>query len=113
MYLLVGHKMRHVLRREAALSLNLSGESEQLIAEQVATGRYKSADEVIRKALYLLSLDADYREQQSRELRKEIQVGLDELERGEVIHYETTQALEDDIKTTGREILKQGRMQTG
>ena len=74
-------------------------EFEPFIEYQVATGRYHSPQEVVSDALRLL------REQGLETLRKEIQVGIDELDCGKEIVIENEEALErffDDIKTEGR-----------
>ena len=59
--------------------LSLPAELEQFVQHQVASGRYRSVDDVVQAGLSLLK----ERQQKLDELRAEIQIGLDELDRGE------------------------------
>jgi len=56
--------------------------------ESIATGLYNSASEVIREALRLLEERDEMRRMRLGSLRKEINVGLDQLQRGEVCEYD-------------------------
>ncbi len=67
------------------MNVSLTPELERLVGVKVKTGMYHSASEVIRDALRLLIERDRLRELRVEELRKEIQVGLDELDRGEGI----------------------------
>jgi antitoxin ParD1/3/4 len=62
------------------MSLSLTPETERRIAEQLQKGRYQSADEVIVAALALL----DERERRLAELRQQIEVGAEQIDRGQV-----------------------------
>lgn len=62
------------------MSLSLTPETERRIAEQLQKGRYQSADEVIVAALALL----DERERRLAELRQQIEVGVEQIDRGQV-----------------------------
>ncbi len=62
------------------MSLSLTPETERRIAEQLQKGRYQSADEVIVAALALL----DERERCLAELRQQIDVGAEQIDRGQV-----------------------------
>jgi antitoxin ParD1/3/4 len=78
-------------------------ELQQFVDQELASGRYKAAEEVICAGLRLL------REQKLYELRGEIQRGLDQLDRGEGIELEDESALRgffEDIKTRGRQRLE-------
>ena len=70
----------------------------------VATGLYNSASEVIREALRLLEERDELRRTRLGSLRKEISVGLDQLEAGEVSEYDdrSLSTIAADIKTKGR-----------
>lgn len=89
---------------------SLPPEFEEFVEQELASGRYLSADEVVCEGLRLLR----DREQRLAELRKDIDVGWAQMERGEVIEIETErahQALFDDIKARGmmqREALPSG-----
>ena len=80
---------------------------EELVQQKVATGLYNSASEVIREALRLLEERDELRKVRVGTLRKEISVGLDQLERGEVSEYDdrSLDTLAADIKGKGRKRL--------
>ncbi len=62
---------------------------QEKIQAKVATGRYENAEEVISQALKLLEKwDKGYQEWEE-ETRKKVEVGLAEIERGEVLDGET------------------------
>lgn len=50
---------------------------ESFIKQQIATGRYTSASEVVREALRLLEERQELRETQLRNLRAQLQEGID------------------------------------
>ena len=66
-----------------AMNISLTPEIEQIVSERVASGRYRSAVDVIREALELLIVRDASEEQHLDQLRAEIAVGLDQLRRGE------------------------------
>lgn len=66
------------------MSLSLTSETEQMIALQLATGRYQSADEVILAGLVLL----DERERRLTELRQQIEIGAEQIRRGKTVDGE-------------------------
>ena len=65
------------------MNVSLTRELEKLVHEIVRSGMYSSASEVVREALRLLNEQEKLRRQKLEELRKEIQIGLDQIERGE------------------------------
>ena len=67
------------------MDVSLTPELEKRIAEKVATGLYGSPSEVVRESLRLLFSAQDLRGQRLEQLRADIQVGLDELDRDEGI----------------------------
>jgi antitoxin ParD1/3/4 len=54
-------------------SILLGDHFENFISEEISSGRYSSASEVVRTALRLLEIE----EQKIKQLRKEIQIGID------------------------------------
>ena len=81
----------------------LPPELPHFVERELASGRYRSRDEVICEGLRLL------RERRLYELRREIDVGLEQLDRGAGIELEDEQALKaffEDIKQRGRERLE-------
>ncbi len=68
---------------------SFSTELEQLVREELATGGYASEDELLLQAVRLL---AD-RNRRRQELRRELQIGRDQLDRGEGIELDSDEAL--------------------
>ena len=89
------------------MNVSLTPMLEELVQQKVATGLYNSASEVIREALRLLEERDEMRKMRLGTLRKEISVGLDQLERGEVSEYDdqSLNTLAADIKVKGRKRL--------
>lgn len=67
------------------MNVSLTAELERFVHTKVASGMYLSASEVVREALRLLAERDRAKELRVEELRREIQIGLDQLDRGEGI----------------------------
>ncbi len=67
------------------MNVSLTPELEQLIHKKVESGLYLSASEVVREALRLLEERDRLNALKLEELRKEIQVGIDQADRGELL----------------------------
>ena len=67
------------------MNVSLTPELEKLVASKVQSGRYQSASEVIREGLRLLDDQDRLRAVKLEEVRRKIQTGLDQLDRGEGI----------------------------
>jgi len=74
------------------MNVSLTPELERLVEEKVKSGRYQSASEVIREGLRLIEDQDRLRELRLQEVRKKIQAGLDQLDRGEGIPGEEVYA---------------------
>ncbi len=85
------------------MNVSLTPELEKLIGDKVESGMYQTASEVVREGLRLLHERDVMREEKLKDLRGKIQVGLDQLERGEGVPFDET--LLEDIKRRGRERL--------
>ena len=85
------------------MNVNLTPDLEALIREKVASGHYSDGSAVIREALHLL--DERDREKLER-LRAAIAVGLEEIERGEVIPF--TPELMAEIDREADRMLREG-----
>ncbi|WP_293146146.1 MULTISPECIES: type II toxin-antitoxin system ParD family antitoxin [unclassified Microcoleus] len=70
------------------MNISLTPELERLIQEQVKKGRYSSVSEMVGESLRLLWERDRIREKRVAELRQKIQVGIEELNRGEGIDGE-------------------------
>ncbi|MGD1716959.1 type II toxin-antitoxin system ParD family antitoxin [Dapis sp. BLCC M172] len=90
------------------MNISLSLEARKFIEEQVNSGRYSSATEVVGEALRLLSEKESIRAKYFVELKEKIRMGIEELDRGEGIDGEEVFAeLEADINRIETE-MKQG-----
>lgn len=70
---------------EPAVDIALSPDLERQIAETLETGRYASASEVISEGLRLLFAADLTRADRLARLREDIQIGLDQLDRGDSV----------------------------
>ena len=64
------------------MTIHLSGDREQLVRALIQSGRYASEDEVIAQALRLLQERDD--QAKLAVLRREIAVGIEQADRGEL-----------------------------
>ena len=70
------------------LNVSLTPELEKFVESKVASGRYQSASEVVREGLRLLEDRELSRRAALEEVRRQIAVGLDQAERGELFDGE-------------------------
>jgi len=76
------------------MNVSLTPALEKLVNDEMKSGQYKSANEVVREGLRRVRL----RRQKLAALRREIQIGIDEIKRGEYIEYDSVDELFDDIE---------------
>ncbi len=81
----------------ATRNVNLTKQLDQFIEQKVATGEFQNASEVVRAGLRLLSERDEDRAAKIEALKSAIQVGLDDLDRGD---YEVV----DDIEAWANEL---------
>jgi antitoxin ParD1/3/4 len=67
------------------MTVTLTPELEQFVAEQLKTGYYRSADDVIAQSLGMLRAQEEFIETHTAELREKIAVGLDQIRKGQVV----------------------------
>jgi antitoxin ParD1/3/4 len=65
------------------MEISLTPQHEQFIQEQIRSGKYYCASEVIRDALELLEERAHLNQRYIEKLKKEVAIGLEQLDRGE------------------------------
>lgn len=85
-----------------------SPELQQLVQEELDTGEYASQEELLLEAMRLL---AD-RNRRRQKLRDELQVGRDQLERGEGIELDSDEALKtflDEVATEANMEINAGK----
>jgi antitoxin ParD1/3/4 len=90
------------------MGLSLSPELQQLVEQQIASGKYRTTDEVLTEALRALG----EREAEIGDLRRELQIGIDELDRGESEEYDGSNIheLAEGVKRRGRQLLEASKL---
>ncbi len=71
------------------MNISLSSEIEKFIESQVESGKYPSAEEVIVAGIRLLEERERIYQGRFEELKKEIMLGVEASQRGEVVDGET------------------------
>ena len=85
------------------MNVSLTPELEQFVNNRVQSGLYHSASEVIRDGLRLLKEKDEVHQRKLERLRREIQIGVDQVDGGKVSTF-TKETLKE-IKTQGRKRL--------
>ncbi len=91
------------------MNVSLGEKWEAFIAQCVESGRYLSASEVVRDAMRLLEEQEVLRLRRLDEMRKEVQLGIDAMERGEFTELANEQELQkffENIMAEGRSRLE-------
>jgi antitoxin ParD1/3/4 len=89
------------------MNVSLTPELEQYVNKRVQSGLYHSASEVIREGLRLLKEKDEVHQRKLEELRSEVQIGIDQADRGQVSTLNTETLKE--IKSRGRARLAADR----
>jgi antitoxin ParD1/3/4 len=87
------------------MPITLPPKLEQFIQNQVASGKYASVDEVFLAGIKLLEEREGLYQGRFEELRREVMVGVEEAERGELLEAEA-------VITELQEKLRQRRIQS-
>ncbi len=83
----------------------LTDRHEKLIAELVASGRYQNASEILRDGLRLVE-ERDRREAvKLQALREAAQAGMDSIERGDFVAFESVDDMTAYLRESGNRIL--------
>jgi len=82
------------------MNVSLTPELEKLVHQKVKSGRYLSASEVVREALRLLEDHDRIAQLRLEELRKQVALGLEQLDRGESV---PGQEVEDELREMSRQ----------
>jgi len=97
--------------------MNVAIPSELLafIESKVTSGEYGSTEDVVVEALSLLRRVSQTNDDTLAALRHDVQIGIDQMERGEFIECddESLRELFEDIKRRGRERLAQRKASAG
>lgn len=82
------------------MNVSLTAQLESWIHCKVKEGLYKSASEVVRDGLRLLVERDEQRQRMIEELRRELTLGIEQLDRG--ASRPLTQDVMDEVKRVGR-----------
>lgn len=83
------------------MNVSLTPQLEQWVSKRVESGMYNSASEVVREALRLLVEEDEVRNLRIAELKKQVGLGVDQLERGLVRPFNVD--VVEHIKQRGRQ----------
>ncbi|MCL4693572.1 MAG: type II toxin-antitoxin system ParD family antitoxin, partial [Candidatus Hydrogenedentes bacterium] len=91
------------------MNINLGTQWEAFVAENIKSGRYLSASEVVRDGLRLLQEKEQLRQLRMDELRRNVKEGLESLDRGECLELDENGVKQylDDVNARGRTRLAQ------
>jgi antitoxin ParD1/3/4 len=89
------------------MNVNLGPVFDRFVAELLKSGLYQSQSEILREGLRLLKGQEDIKKIRLQELRREINLGLKQIERGEYTEYDekTLDQMFQNIKVKGRNKL--------
>src|SRR4051812_6297697 len=90
------------------MKIELTTEQAKYVAKKMATGRYASAADVVAEAFRVLRNVERVKPLADAELRREIQVGLDELEAGRGSEWNVEEAKER-LRQTLRDRVKESK----
>ena len=85
------------------MNVSLTPQLEELVKDKVASGRYHSASEVVREALRLLEEQEEVQKIRREALKRDIMVGMADLDAGRYKTYGSGQELFDEVKKRGRQ----------
>lgn len=88
------------------MNVSLTPELERLVNQKVATGLYNSASEVIRAGLRLLDEQDQLKQAQLDSLRREVDVGAEQIRSGLGRKYKNGSELAERIKQRGRKRIE-------
>ncbi len=83
------------------MNVSLTKELDYWISQKVESGLYKSSSEVIRDSLRLLRKQEEQREAMIEDLRRELMIGVNQLDSGKSVDF--TPDLIKKIKEKGRQ----------
>ena len=86
------------------MTVEIPLEYQQFVTNAIACGEFKSEGDVIAEALRVL----ENRRQTAEYLRREMQVGIDELDRGEYVEFDEASLKDffEQVKVEGRRDLE-------
>jgi antitoxin ParD1/3/4 len=85
------------------MEISLTPRMDQWVSEKVGSGLYSSSNEVILEGLRLLMRQEEQRQAMIEDLRKEILVGVRQLDSGKAVVFDPS--LVENVKEKGRDRL--------
>src|SRR4030095_11086589 len=85
-----------------SMNISLTPELDDFVTKKVNSGDYASASEVVREGLRLLKEFEELKRVQLQELRREISIGVKQLDKGQGKTYKSAAALIEHVKAEGR-----------
>ena len=73
-----------------SMNISVTPELEKLVRDKVKSGRYHSSSEVMHEGLRLLDEHDHYYDEKLKALKREVQLGVDQIERGEVAPFDAS-----------------------
>lgn len=83
----------------------LTAHHESVIEDLVASGRYQNASEVLREGVRLVEQREAEDALKLQALRRAVQVGIDALDRGDALAFDSFDAMEDHLRALTDPIL--------
>jgi len=80
------------------MNVNLTPEIAEFVSEEIASGDYASASELVRDALRLLKRDREMEKEKLEILRREINLGIEQAARGEFSDRSIDEIVADVLK---------------
>ncbi len=81
------------------MTVTLTAEQEKFIAEQVSSGHYRSAADIVAQSLGMLRAQEEFIRSNAAGLREKIASGMDQIRRGEVMDGKAaTQNLREKLR---------------
>ena len=84
-------------------NINLTEHFDRFVAEEVGSGRYGNASEVVREGLRLIERRKQEEQAKLKWLRGAVRQGLDEIERGQGAEFGSMERLEEMVDQIGEE----------
>lgn len=85
------------------MTVTLTSELEKFVAEQIKSGHYRSADDVVAQSLGMLRAQEQFIREHVVELREKIAAGMEQIGRGETVDGKTAiQNLQAKLKQRER-----------
>ena len=85
------------------MTVTLTAEQEKFVAEQIQSGHYHSAADVVTQSLGMLRAQEEFIRENVAELREKIATGVEQIKRGEVVDGRTAiQNLRTKLQQRGR-----------